>query len=60
MYPCKPQFYHIKVGIKAVKIIYIRVFVMHFGYSLEAHLTHKISFIEQWENIYFDSLLPAV
>ena len=27
VYPCKPQFYYIKVGFKGVKIIY--VFVMH-------------------------------
>ena len=33
VYPCKPQFYYIKVGFKWVKIIklYRRVFVMSFG-----------------------------
>ena len=28
IYPCKPQFYYIKVGFEGVKIIYWRVFVM--------------------------------
>ena len=29
VYPCKPQFYYIKVGFKGVKIVSRYVFVMH-------------------------------
>ena len=28
VYPCKPEFYYIKVGLKGVKLIYRHVFVM--------------------------------
>ena len=33
VYPCKPQFYYIKVGFKGVKIIYRYVFVMNHNFS---------------------------
>ena len=33
-YPCKPQFYYIKVGFKGIKIIYSHVFVMVYHYSV--------------------------
>ena len=36
VYPCKPQFYYIKVGFKGVKIIYRYVFVMYLVILIQA------------------------
>ena len=56
VYPCKPQFYYMKVGFKVVKIIY--VFLMFgglvqipglFGDTFEDNL-FKMSNLVLWEN----------
>ena len=35
VYPCKPQFFYIKVGFKGVKIIFKYVFVMNVPQNID-------------------------
>ena len=51
VYPCKPQFYYIKVGFKGVKIIYRYVFVTILP-EIEA-----LCLGQSWDNLLYFNIL---